>query len=94
MSFAEGLSWDAPFLDSITCSDKSNQIDKVQELNSLTCRSSKTTTQKISEIRYINKESYTYSFTNVIFNIHQVVGFKSLTITSAVKSYLHLLQLY
>lgn len=94
MSFAEGMSWDSPFLDNITCTDKSNQIDKVQELNSLVCRTSRITYFKQTAINVINNESYSYTFTNVVFRYHQIVKPSSFTILTGVFSFLHLLQLY
>ncbi len=94
MSLAEGLSWDAPFLDNITCKDKSTQIDKIQELNSLVCRSSRISYFKKIDIKFINNESFTYSFTNVVFCFYQIIKPTSLTILTGVFSFLHLLQLY
>ena len=95
MTFAEGMGWNAPSLESLTCKDKSTQIDKVQELNSLTFRSTKSSNDFQTVIRLINHENYSYSFTNVTFIFHDI--FKASTVllvSSGVISYLHLLQLY
>lgn len=94
MSFAEGMSWDSPFLDNITCIDKSTQVDKVQELNSLITRIIRTTSSKQTDIQFLNSEEYTFSFTNVIFCFHQIVKPSSFTILTGEFSFLHLLQLY
>lgn len=94
MSFAEGMSWDAPFLDNITCIDKSTQVDKVQELNSLITRINRTTSFKQTDIQLLNAEEYTFSFTNVIFCFHQIIKPSTLTLLTGVFSFLHLLHLY